>query len=100
MQATRFGQALNFDFDIRNTGDERLELTEVLLVVRDPDGAVAKRRALDDNGISPGIHTVPRRSVLPASDLTLFNPFHTLSGDLPIGTLEYSFGLPALGLSY
>lgn len=91
IQRTPFGQNLSLDFVISNVGGQTLLLNEVTLLVRDPEGLVGQRLVLNENGVAPGIETIPRRRIDAGEAITVFNPFHTLAADLPIGTLEYRF---------
>ena len=91
IERTRYGQALNFDLEVTNRGPEALELTAIRLLTRDRGGAVAQRLEINDNGIAPGLQTVPTRVWTPGQALTVHNPFHTLAGDLDIGRFDYEF---------
>jgi hypothetical protein len=59
--------------------------------VRDPAGAIVAQLELNDNGIQPGITIVANRKIAPGAQLTLFNPFHTLAAQWPLGSLDYTF---------
>jgi Peptidase family M23 len=90
VERSLYGQALNFDFRIANRGSVPLELRVVQLAVRDPGGALVAQLELNDNGIQPGITIVPNRKVAAGAQLTLFNPFHTLAAQWPLGSLDYT----------
>jgi len=75
LERTLYGQAMNCDFRIANRGKQALELRVVQLAVRDGSGALIAKLELNDNGIQPGITTVPNRKVTAGGGLTLFNPF-------------------------
>ena len=91
IERNRYGQALNFDLEVTNGRPDALELTAIRLTVLDRGGAVAQRLEINDNGIAPGLQTVPIRTWTSGQALTIYNPFHTLAGDLDIGRLEYEF---------
>ena len=91
LERTLYGQALNFDFRIANRSSQPLELRVVKLAVRDPGGAIVAQLELNDNGIQPGITIVANRKVAAGAQLTLFNPFHTLAAQWPLGSLDYTF---------
>lgn len=91
IERTRFGQAVNFDIELENRSGRSLELKVIRAAIRDPSGAIAQRLELNDNGSLPGIETVPGRTWKPGESRTLLNPFHTLSGDLPLGRIGFEF---------
>jgi hypothetical protein len=92
IERTHRGQALNFDFRFAYHGSGAgLELREVTMRALDAGGAVIGIVELNDNGIAPGIRTIPNRKLSSDAGLTVFNPFHTLAPDWPIATLEYEF---------
>lgn len=89
IERTRFGQAINFDFELENVGDLGLELYAIRAAVRDPGGAIVQRLEVNDNGGEAGIRTVPHRLWKAGENHTIFNPFHTLADDVPIGRIDY-----------
>ena len=89
IERTRLGQALNFDFELKNLRDQELELFTIRAAVRDPDGAIVHRFELNDSGGQPGILTVPRRVWKPGEYHTIYNPFHTMSNDVAIGRIDF-----------
>lgn len=91
IERTRLGQAINFDFEIANQGHRTLELTAVRAAVRDPQGRIVQRLEVNDNGGSPGIATIPNRTWKPGDERTIFNPFHTLASDIPLGRIDFEF---------
>src|ERR1044071_3928250 len=91
LERTLYGQAMNCDFRIANSGTQPLELRVVQVAVRDKSGALIAKLELNDNGIQPGITIVPNRKVPPGGGLTLFNPFHTLAAQWPLASLDYTF---------
>ena len=91
IERTRLGQAINFDFEMTNGGDRTLELTTIRAAVRDPKGRIVQRLEVNDNGALPGIHTIPIRTWKPGEARTIFNPFHTLAPDVPLGSIDFEF---------
>src|SRR5688572_5258562 len=91
LERTLYGQAMNCDFRIANRGKQALELRVVQLVVRDAGGAVVAKLEVNDNGILPGIASIPNRKVAAGAGVTLFNPFHTLAAQWPLASLDYTF---------
>ena len=91
IERTRFGQAINFDFEIHNRGQGTFELKAVKAAVRDRSGAIVQRLEINDNGSLPGIATVPNRTWKAGENRTIPNPFHTLSGDIEFGRIDYEF---------
>ncbi|WP_265570400.1 M23 family metallopeptidase [Sphingomicrobium nitratireducens] len=91
IETTRLGQAINFDIELTNETDGPLELYAVRAAVRDPSGAIVQRLEVNDNGASPGIATLPATSFAPGEPHTLYNPFHTLAADIPIGRIDLEF---------
>lgn len=89
IERTRFGQAINFDFELKNVAGQELELTAIRAAVRDPAGAIVQRLEVNDNGGEPGIRTIPYQFWKPEDIHTIFNPFHTLAKDVPIGRIDY-----------
>ena len=82
-------QFLNFDFLIANGGGAPRTLAEVRLSVFDPAHQLVLRRFCDGSGISPCNATLPDRLVPAGGSVILYNPFHTLPGDLRLGELNY-----------
>lgn len=89
IEATQDGQRLNFDLLVDNTTGKPLELIAVRAVVRDASGAVARRIEVNDNGIAPGIQTVPDRKYAAGDRHTVFNPFHSFPARLPLAQIDY-----------
>jgi len=89
IEVTRLGQALNFDLEVRNMTKAVLELTAIRALVRDASGAVVQRLEVNDNGIAPGIETIPVRTWQPGESHTICNPFDTLGPDVPVSGIEY-----------
>jgi murein DD-endopeptidase MepM/ murein hydrolase activator NlpD len=91
IERSRYGQALNFDLEVTNGRSDAVDLTAIRLKVIDRGGGVAQRLEINDNGIAPGLQTLPVRTWNSGQALTIYNPFHTLTGDVDIGRLEYEF---------
>ena len=84
-------QGLNFDFEVRNSGDAPVRLYEVHVDVLDRAGNLVARRRLNSQAISPSILTIPKRDLEPKGRLWLFNPFPTFPAGVPIARLDYTF---------
>lgn len=80
---------LNFDFLVSNGSPVEAELQAVRVSGHDASGTLLFRRFCDRSGISPCIGTVPDRTLAPGATGIIYNPFHTLPGDLPLATLSY-----------
>jgi hypothetical protein len=91
IESTRFGNAVNFDFEFINKGRRTLELTAVRAFILDSTGAVAQRLEVNDNGSLPGIATIANRIWKPGEARTIFNPFHTLAADVPLARMRLEF---------
>jgi hypothetical protein len=90
------GRALNFDFRITNPHQMPLDLAEVRLIIRDEVGEVLSDLIINQNGIAPGILTIPNRTVAPGGGLTVFNPYPLLPAGIsgPV-QLRYEFRFDA-----
>ena len=86
---SRLGRELNLDLVVKNTTGRPLELVTVRAAVFDPSGAVTRRLEVNDNGIAPGIETLPNRRVGPGEARTVFNPFHTFAADVPLDRVDF-----------
>ena len=95
LEATAFGQALNFDFQVANTSLEPIELRAIAARVKDEAGAVLAVIEVNDNGVAPGIGVVPRRTIAPSETATLFNPLHTFASGLEIASIDYTLTFTA-----
>ena len=91
IERTRLGQAVNFDVELVNEGTSTLELTTIRAAVRDPQGHIVQRLEVNNNGGLPGIGTIPDRTWNPGEAQTIFNPFHTLAPDIPLGRIDMEF---------
>ncbi|MEO8227256.1 MAG: M23 family metallopeptidase, partial [Gemmatimonadota bacterium] len=80
---------LNFDFLITNGSGSERRLAAVRLSARDARGGLVYQRFCDGSGFSPCIAAVPERQLAATESAALYNPFHTLPGDIPLATLEY-----------
>jgi hypothetical protein len=89
VEVVRDGQHLNFDFLVKNGTGRPLELVAVRAAVRDKSGAVARRLEINDNGIAPGIQTLPDRRYAAGESHSLFNPFHGFDAATPLDRLDY-----------
>jgi len=91
IEHSRFGQAINFDVELTNNGAEELELTTVRAAVRDPGGKIVQRLEVNSNGGTPSIATLPATTFKPGESHTIYNPFHTLDVEIPIGRIDLEF---------
>lgn len=91
VERTRFGQALNFDVELTNNGAEALELTTVRAAVRDPAGRIVQRLEVNDNGGDASINTLAATTWKPGEAHVVYNPFHTLAADVPVGRIDLEF---------
>ena len=89
IERTRLGRAINFDFELHNPTELEFELFTIRAAVRDADGAIAQRLEINDGGGQPGIRTLPHRIWKPGEVHTIYNPFHTLPADVPIGRIDF-----------
>jgi len=87
IETSRNGQLLNFDFLLKSTSPEPLELTAIELSVLGPGDTLVLQRRLGTNGSS--ILTVPDRSLQSGKRLVVFNPFHSFPPDVELKTLRY-----------
>src|SRR5690348_9024732 len=89
IERTAFGQALNFDFRITNTGAAPLQLRAVQVTVRNKAGEVVQVSEVNDNGPASGIAAVTGRDVAVGKGSTVFNPVHTLAAGIEAASLDY-----------
>ena len=71
-------QLVNCDLRIENGTGVPWRLLVIELSVHDRTGALAWRKLVNDNGVSPAILTVPNRDLPPAGAVLLLNPLHEL----------------------
>ncbi|HST63211.1 MAG TPA: hypothetical protein VLK84_31160, partial [Longimicrobium sp.] len=73
---TGASQYLNFDFVVRNTGADTMDVTRSELSVYDEAGGLQLRKLVNGNGPSPSVQTLaPMRSFAPGAEGLIFNPF-------------------------
>lgn len=89
IEHTAFGQALNFDIRVSNTGEAPLTLRMVQVTVRNKAGEVIQVLEINDNGPAPGIDAVVKRDVAAGGRATIFNPLHTLAANIDAARLDY-----------
>ena len=87
----RSAQYLNFDMAVQNLSDDTLTITSIEVSIFDKAGKLAVRRAVNDNGINPSIQTVANREIMGKATGLIYNPFHTIEPDVPLGSLRYEF---------
>jgi murein DD-endopeptidase MepM/ murein hydrolase activator NlpD len=71
-------QLVNCDLRIDNGTGVTWRLVAIELSVHDRTGALAWRKLVNDNGVSPGILTVPNRDLPERGAVLLLNPLHEL----------------------
>jgi hypothetical protein len=84
-------QLLNFDFAVTNTGRNTLRLSEIELTVFNPAGEFVMRQTVNSDGLSPGVNIVSKPLLAPGETVDVFNPFYSLTGNIPISTMRYVF---------
>jgi hypothetical protein len=68
-------QELNFDFEVENRSADTVSLRSIVLTVRDRSARFARRRCIDDGGLSPAILAIlPERVFPPGARGLFFNP--------------------------
>jgi len=82
-------QLVNCDLRIDNGTGVPWRLAELELSVHDRTGALAWRKLVNDNGVSPGILTVPNRDLPATGAVLLLNPLHELPLALEPGKLHF-----------
>lgn len=97
IERTAFGQALNFDIRVANTGAAPLTLRAVQVTVRNKAGEVVQVSEINDNGPAPGIDVVVTREVKAGEGATIFNPLHTLAAGIDAAKLEYKLDFVSPG---
>ncbi|HET9429122.1 MAG TPA: M23 family metallopeptidase [Allosphingosinicella sp.] len=83
--------------ELVNNGARALQLTTLRAAVRDHEGRIVQRLELNGNGGLPGITTIADRTWNPGEAQTIFNPFHTLAPDIPLGRIDMEFVFNAGG---
>jgi len=86
-----FGYYLNFDIAITNQSTHLLELSAIEASVIDIKGKLLQRKFINRSGQAPGIDVVGTITIKPGETVSIFNPFHTFTPDLPIANLKYGF---------
>ena len=87
IEATRSGQALNFDLLLENKGDAKVAITQIEATVLGTAGALVTQRRLAENGDS--IATIPQREIEPGAKLVVFNPFPRFESDYALTKIRY-----------
>lgn len=82
-------QYLNFDLVIANGTTGARTLSAIHLTATDRAGATLWQRYCDGSGLSPCIATIPGREIAAGRSGIIYNPFHTLPGDLALEDLTY-----------
>lgn len=82
-------QLVNCDLHLTNGTGVAWSLAEIQVTVRDRSGAVAWRKFLSGNGVSPSIATIPNRDLAAGAEQLLLNPLAEFPRDLDLATLEF-----------
>ncbi|QHT66215.1 hypothetical protein GXP67_05810 [Rhodocytophaga rosea] len=89
IEQTPHRQYIHFDFNLKNITADTLTLRRLQLRAVDVSGNLT---TLNEVGLSPSIHTLPHRQVLPGGTLNLFNhSFYKFEPDVQIGLLYNAF---------
>lgn len=83
-------QLLNFDLTVANRSSSTLRLAEIEMSIFDGSGVLVMRKAVNSNGISPGIAVVATPLLVPGQVTDIFNPFYSVPSDVPIGRVSYA----------
>lgn len=93
------GQRLNFDFSLENAGTTPLALERIDLSVFDRADRLVHRQFIWAKGAaSPGLLTIPERTIPAGSSLSVFNPFYHLPSHLELARLRYDFVFETRGI--
>lgn len=90
-------QIVNFDFSVANEATQSISLSSIELSVFDSRQELVLRRRVDEAGLSPGILTIPNRTVEPNQRALLFNPFYSLSPSIDLTEMRFVFTFTANG---
>lgn len=89
IETRTFGQALNFDLRLHNTGNVPLTLRAIQMTVRNRAGEVVQVSEINDNGPFPGIEAVTQRTVPAGESVSVFNPLYALDREVEAAALDY-----------
>lgn len=81
-------QRLSFDLWFENGETREFTLRAIELWAYDREGKLFLKRRVDDNGLNPGIETLPERTLSPGASLYLFNPLDTFDRDLELARIR------------
>ncbi|WP_420128947.1 murein hydrolase activator EnvC family protein [Longimicrobium sp.] len=91
-------QYLNFDFVVRNTGADTMDVTRIEVSVYDEAGGLQIRKLVNQNGPSPSVQTLaPMRSFAPGAEGLIFNPFFEFPREVRLARLKYDIELQPRG---
>lgn len=77
-------QRLSFDLWLENQGEQEFIIRAIELWAYDHEERLLLKRRVDDNGLNPGIETLPERRISPKASLYLFNPLDTFAEGLEL----------------
>ncbi len=86
---TDYEKLINVDLYIENKTNGILNVSEFKIKVFDKNDKLIISKRLSHEGVSPGILTIPNRTVNAAKTLLIFNPFYSFSKDIPIDHIKF-----------
>ena len=84
---------LNVDIYVENKTSELLTVTEIKINIFDQNDKIVLSKNLENQGVSPGLLTIPKRSVSPNKKLCIFNPFHSFEKNVPLDHVNFEITL-------
>ncbi|MFI5161269.1 MAG: M23 family metallopeptidase [Sphingobacteriales bacterium] len=91
IEKDQYGQYLNFDILVKNTGTHTLYLATIEASVMDASVKPVFRQSINVNGQAAGIKSVGNTLLRPGETISIFNPFFTYAPDVKITFLQYQF---------
>lgn len=82
-------QLLNFDLTVANRSSSTLRLAELEMSIFDSSGILVMRKAVNSNGLAPGIAVVANPLLAPGEVTDIFNPFYSIPSEVPISRISY-----------
>ncbi len=87
------GQSLDCDLIVDNTAGGPRTIERIQVTAFDESGAVAFRRFIDGNGVSPSIKTVPNRDIPAHAKVLVLNPLASFAADIPLARVRFEVEL-------
>ncbi len=97
VERTDGGQVLHVDLVIANPAPVSRKITRFQVTVHDASGAIAYRRFIDGNGVSPAILTIPNRDVPANGTNLLLNPLPVFPNDLDLARVRFDIDFEDAG---